>query len=503
MKQDVKQRMHLPLLRGGSLQRKMTAMLLVVVLVSMVSAGAIVALGTIYLQRFNVIMNDCYDINLLGDTFALEVESFQQYVLYGSDATYEAYVDRRTEVDRVMAQVDITYDESQEQYVLMQAIYTAFAGFREASEETVERRVWGDPYAQEYESALRSSQYIEGYIRTLLQTAISQGQAIYQRDMSSFRMIPMLFLLSAVLSFALIAVWTRWMVRRVVSPINDLIRVTGEIGEQQYDVPDLAADEGDEIARLSRVVNEMKHSTARLVESLQERQEMESRLHAEELRRVTVESTMDTLRLSLLQSQINPHFLFNTLNIISRMAQVEEAPVTEELIVRLSSLFRYNLQSAKDMVPLASELKIVQDYIAIQRIRFGDRILFDLQCPLDPDRYTVPVFTMQPLIENAVIHGIGPKEEGGSIRIEVGRDQERLVIAVRDSGVGMSPEKVESLLAGDTADRARHVTGLGVGNVRMRILTIYDGGTFDIVSREGEGTDIVITIPLGEEAFDG
>lgn len=481
----------------ASLRNKLLAMLLIIVLQSIFFTGIITVFGGLYLSSFNNILNDCYDINQLLSTFTAEIEALNAYMLYKDDTAFIAYRGARVDTNRVLAEIDIPYRDSSEQYLLLSAISASSDGFREICDEAVRLRGAGEDYAQQYERVLTIGNYMEGYIKELLQTAISEGQVAYQRDIVKFRLLPAFYLVSVVLSMAGIVLWMRWMMTRVVTPINELIKVTGAMSENDYDAPDVFVQEEGEIYELAQIVNQMKHSTARLVESLQVRQEIESKLHEEEMRRIKMEATMDTLRLSLLQSQINPHFLFNTLNTISRMAQMEGAKATEDLIKRLASLFRYNLQSTEEIVPLVNELKIVQDYIAIQQIRFGERVAFSLVCEPDPASIYVPVFTLQPLIENAVIHGLSPMEAGGEVRVEIRETDENLLIAVRDTGIGMSEEQLSQLMTNVSATRP-HVSGLGVGNVRARILAHYAGSTFAIQSIQGEGTGVLITIPLKE-----
>ncbi|MDL2317890.1 sensor histidine kinase [Eubacteriales bacterium OttesenSCG-928-A19] len=481
-------------LRGATLGRRMTLMLLGIVLQGGLFSGMIIAVGTLYLQSFNAILNDCYAINRLLGAYTAEADAFGAYMLDASESAYAGYLACRGQGNDALQGVHIQYEDSVEQFLLLQAIRTSYESFHAACDETMLSRLTTGSYADAYDRALRIGANIEGYIKSLLQDAIETGQAIYQHNAVRFRLLPSLFLLSIGLSLVSIALWTRWMLRRVVRPLNALIDATGAMRANRYDGPDLMVEADDEISQLAQVFNEMKHSTAALVESLKARREVESRLHTEEMRRVTMEQAMDTLRLSLLQSQINPHFLFNTLNIISRMAQMEDAPKTEDLILRLANLFRYNLQSVDDVVPLRSELRIVEDYIAIQRIRFGERMAFELRCEPDPDAYTVPAFTLQPLIENAVIHGISHMEDGGRVSVDISEAGGTLAIAVSDTGVGMSPEQVEALLRGDPAAPG-HVTGLGVGNVRRRIEGHYPGSRFTIDSAPGMGTRILITIP--------
>lgn len=128
---------------------------------------------------------------------------------------------------------------------------------------------------------------------------------------------------------------------------------------------------------------------------------------------MAVEQRFSFAQLQLLKSQLNPHFLFNTLNMITLMAQLEEAPVSEEMLVAMSNLLRYSLRTTEPFAPLNQELKIVEDYMYIQKKRFGERVSWDIDCNIKTDQIEVPVFLLQPLVENAVIHGISRKENGG------------------------------------------------------------------------------------------
>lgn len=125
------------------------------------------------------------------------------------------------------------------------------------------------------------------------------------------------------------------------------------------------------------------------------------------------------MELNLLKNQINPHFLFNTLNIIAGMANLEGAQTTEEMIRALGSLFRYNLKTPEEKVYLEQELKVISDYMFLQKMRFGDRITYQIDCQTDAEAVMIPTFTFQPLVENAIIHGLVSKEEGGRILIRI------------------------------------------------------------------------------------
>ena len=207
------------------------------------------------------------------------------------------------------------------------------------------------------------------------------------------------------------------------------------------------------------------------------------------------------IKLELLKSQINPHFLFNTLNVISGMARLEEAQTTEKMILALSSLFRYNLKTPEQFVLLAKELNVAADYMYLQQMRFGERIRYELDCKARQELVMVPAFTFQPLVENAIIHGIAPKEEGGSIRIVVMQKENRLRIAIGDDGIGMTEEELQQLKNRLKTADAGH-GGIGLGNVYRRITAMYPDGDFEICSKKDAGTVIVIDIPCREETGD-
>ncbi|MBP3879143.1 MAG: histidine kinase, partial [Lachnospiraceae bacterium] len=257
--------------------------------------------------------------------------------------------------------------------------------------------------------------------------------------------------------------------------------------------------------------------------------------------------------------QMDPHFLFNTLNTIAGMAELEEAETTEKMIRSLSSIFRYNLQTTAQFAALSREMKVVRDYMYLQQMRFGDRIRYEEEIArdVDPDRVSVPALIIQPLVENAVIHGLSHTVEGGKVCISIRRTEETngrfIVIRIEDTGEGMDEETLLKVRAeieaggrpvrmGTTAQgklpertgagtpeehssdeipgengsepkeksvEAEHAAGaesenelrkerrvgIGLGNVAWRIRDVYKDGNMTIESRKGEGTVVTLFIP--------
>ena len=138
-----------------------------------------------------------------------------------------------------------------------------------------------------------------------------------------------------------------------------------------------------------------------------------------------IEAEKNRAELALYKAQINPHFLFNTLNMIACMAKLEDAATTERMIASMSNLFRYNLKTSEQIVPLERELKVVSDYMYLQQMRFGKRLRFTSDCPADTLDHLVPSFALQPLVENAIVHGISAQKEGGKIHRKMGNIRQR------------------------------------------------------------------------------
>ena len=175
---------------------------------------------------------------------------------------------------------------------------------------------------------------------------------------------------------------------------------------------------------------------------------------------------------------------------------LENAETTEKMIMALSNLFRYNLKNSSSEAALSQELNVVRDYMYIQKMRFGERLKYHIDCIVEESSTMIPTFTFQPLVENAIIHGLAPKEEGGTIRIRAWECEEEINITVHDTGVGMSKEKLEKLknkLEEGNVSR----DSIGVGNVYRRFKIMYPEGQFKIYSREEKGTLIKLQIPKG------
>lgn len=331
--------------------------------------------------------------------------------------------------------------------------------------------------APDYLDRLYTIYRVQGYLAThagrLEQMTVESGNERYEMQRPLFIIVPAVSILWGAAALLMVRWLNRSVQRNIVRPMVELAEDSRRIGENDFTGPDTHAEGGDEIASLVRAFCTMKASTRGYIEALTEKHKMEKQL--------------DEVRLQMLKNQINPHFLFNTLNMIASTAQIEDAATTEKMIHALSRLFRYNLKSTDSVMPLERELKVVQDYMYLQQMRFGQRIRYDTDCNQDTLEVLVPSFALQPLVENAIIHGISPKGQGGRIHVRSWMEGRRIWISVADTGRGMARERLEEIRRA-LARGEEKATGVGVGNIYRRVHGMYQDGEIFIYSSEGRGT---------------
>jgi two-component system LytT family sensor kinase len=196
-------------------------------------------------------------------------------------------------------------------------------------------------------------------------------------------------------------------------------------------------------------------------------------------------------RMEALQNQINPHFLFNTLNSVSSLVRFDP-DTARELIIKLATILRRLLGSGDAFVPLREELEFIDNYLDIEVVRFG-RDKLRVMKELDPASLDamVPSMLLQPLVENSIKHGLSPKIEGGSIFLRSRLTESQLVIEVEDDGIGMGAAQLLEKPTGLGG------TGIGMANVAERLKVLYgDTARMTIDSNEGKGTLIRLRLPV-------
>ena len=267
--------------------------------------------------------------------------------------------------------------------------------------------------------------------------------------------------------------------RNITLPIQKLRDSMKSVQKGNFDIEDIEVISDNEIGSLTRSFNVMTHRIRELMEQNVKEQEQKRKIE-----------------LKALQSQINPHFLYNTLETIRMQARIHNQPDIEELAKMLAKIMRRNIQVSNTLQPLKSELKLVEYYLKIQDYRFHDRIHYRIETEGDIEPLKVMPLLIQPFVENAFVHGLEAKESGGEIviRVEV---RSHLWITVTDNGCGMSMEKLDEVRRGLNDFENLDRTHIGICNVNQRIKLQYgeDYGV-EFESKTGAGTKVCIKLPV-------
>jgi sensor histidine kinase YesM len=219
----------------------------------------------------------------------------------------------------------------------------------------------------------------------------------------------------------------------------------------------------------------------------------QEKLLKESREKFELEQHAKKMELSTIRAQIHPHFLFNTLNTIARMALIEDAPNTEQLIYKLSDLLRYNLKNTEDLPEIAEEISNIKRYLYIQTLRYSDRIDYKIDMDESIMKYRIPSMILQPIIENSMIHGLEPKKDGGLMTI-TGKmlPDKDLLIKIHDNGIGIKPELLNMLNNFDQS----HI-GIGINNTNERIRHRFGKNYgINIESEFNKFTTVAIRIPI-------
>lgn len=260
----------------------------------------------------------------------------------------------------------------------------------------------------------------------------------------------------------------------IIQPVNIMLDKVKKVGRGKFDMIPIEA-EIEEIEELDEGINKMARKISALLENVHQEKEMQ---HLTELQ--------------LIQAQVNPHFLYNTLDTIVWLIEGGMTDDAVEMISSLSIFFRTSLSKGNDIIPLSEEERHTLSYLEIQQYRYRDILEFEINIPKELSGIPVPKLSIQPLAENALYHGIKNRRGKGKILIEGREEEDALVLTVSDNGQGMTPERLHEV---QEAIRTGERAGFGLAAVAERIALYYGPGYgMKIFSEEGKGTTVEIRL---------
>lgn len=319
---------------------------------------------------------------------------------------------------------------------------------------------------------------ITGLIMQEMQNYIyNESMYLVQVEKSLTHRVKLLISGMAVLLIATLGILMRRSFRLtdgIIHPVNIMLDKVKKVGRGKFDMIPIEA-EIEEIEELDEGINKMARKISALLENVRQEKEMQ---HLTELQ--------------LIQAQVNPHFLYNTLDTIVWLIEGGMTDDAVEMISSLSIFFRTSLSKGNDIIPLSEEERHTLSYLEIQQYRYRDILEFEINIPKELSGIPIPKLSIQPLAENALYHGIKNRRGKGKILIEGREEEDALVLTVSDNGQGMTPERLHEV---QEAIRTGERAGFGLAAVAERIALYYGPGYgMKIFSEEGKGTTVEIRL---------
>ncbi len=439
----------------------------------------------------NELSNDAHDLVMEVEKYLSTKSSdtlLNYYTLYSSLESKAGTISRET-----------TYDQDE---LMLKNIGNMIDHLLEETDLAVraKRGRIGSEYVAHFTRVMEINDHIKFYINNLLHRRLLEGSEQYtaiNKNMTYLSYLNVLVIIFSVLFNIFLAVLFAY---RLTKPIVELAYAADKIAAGNFDIKPVVRKDDDEISILANAFNKMTANIKSYIDEIRKKAEMETRLKKQEMENLQMKNLLKEAELKSLQSQINPHFLFNTLNTASQLAMMDGADQSSEFIENAAQLFRYNLRKLDEPITLEEEIDHVMKYMYIIQVRFGDRVEFHTD--IDPELLDVkvPCTIIQPIVENAFIHGLSNLDAHGIISLVVRGNPEKILIDVTDNGAGMDQAGINALLTSiDPAMMNRHVTGLGVYNVVNRLKLFYNieesRDIIEIESEIGRGTKVTLKIP--------
>jgi two-component system sensor histidine kinase YesM len=465
-------------------------------------------------------MSARFFIGILDEYKSLEVISRKIYAVkyytdnyltegnYASlDKCLAANAELHEEADRITDHLHAM--DNQEKYYRYLDLSMYLASLNRLSEMTVMARRENrmeTAYENDYKMT-EAADLTNKYVRSLMSQNTTWGSERYRLISRQTKKIEYIaYLLALVIGLLSITFCINFSLG-ITQPLEQMVKNAEKIASGNFKVGAVQAESNDEMQIITRVFNRMSRNIHDLFNEIQEKAKLERQLKEEKMRNLEVTNLLRESEIQMLQAQMNPHFLYNTLNAISQVAILEDAAETGDLIKAVARLLRYNLRSLDRPVTVQDEVDNIKEYIYIMGVRYGEHIHCELSVSGNLEKYLIPCMILQPLIENAYLHGVaGLTERKGQITVAIRDEGAQLHVIVSDNGVGIAADKMEQVLHQDSLEipfsKTSQVdsTGLGLANIRKRLRLFYRRDNLvTISSHPGLGTQITLKLPLIEE----
>ncbi|WP_066320989.1 sensor histidine kinase [Bacillus sp. FJAT-29814] len=441
------------------------------------------------IENYNQILQRYLIIKDVSELSQNSINALNYYLISPSIQTRDNYIRYSRELKKNQQKLKVL--RNQNNFISLMDYENMIKNQLESMELTIQfSQKKNDPRISiHFNEAAKTSTYISETSLSLISGELKTYVNFYREIIDqSINSVMLSFLILASTSLLILLIFFKFS-NDLTRPIVTLTKAAREISSGNFD-QSIDIRTNDEIHFLASSFNQMRVNIKKLIAEIQTKAKVEHELQEHKL-------LLKESELKSLQSQINPHFLFNTLNTLARKAYLENARETSELIISVSDLLRYNLKSMDQSSTIENELKGLEDYLTIQKARYEERVQYSIHVDNDCLSFPIPSLTLQPFVENALIHAVEPFSKGGAISVAIRKHEHQVMIEIGDNGPGIPQETIHALLSGSAKKAYKgHSTGIGIQNVIRRLQLFY--GMDDIIEIEGnenQGTRIVMKLP--------
>lgn len=450
------------------------------------------------LETINSIYTSNDALNHMSSSLASLQASIQEYLeTKSTDSLNEYYYYAQQYKDLLSWLNTETLDNSSGS--MEKNIYNISQSYLDAADQAIEAKRARNTarYRTMFQETSRYYQFLTSYIYSLNNRQFASNSISYQSLAASLILLERInFLVTiamALFNIFLIII----LVRQITKPIIQLAEASDQVAAGHFDVELPPVTSSDELGAVIQAFGQMVTSIRDYIDKLKSSMEAEKKAQEREL---LMETHLKDAQLKYYQAQINPHFLFNSLNAGAQMAMMEDAEKTYSFIQNMADFFRYSMKSLQTDVYLSQEVELVENYLAIMNVRFSGEIHFEKAIACDISGIQVPCMILQPAVENAIQYGIRNISWPALIRLEIEETDTCIRIRIIDNGCGIPEERLEQIRNGNviSASPEKNSNGIGLGNVQERLKLYYNRNDLFSIESEGEnkGTMVTIRVPL-------
>lgn len=427
--------------------------------------------------------------------------SFDKYMKDRKEESYEEYTKSKNQIAEILEEIESDIEDKHSS-IFLRNLKNMFDYHVVLSDKILlQRELNIDTYNKIVELRTLFS-YMNRHSQMLSTAYLDHSSEQYSRLLKQYKTTED-NIYTAFIIFALISsVFAIKLLKDMLGTIDNLSKSAELLSNAHWEVPDIEKSSYKELDTLANAFNHMKRSIKSFIEELNKKAELEINLNKARLKNIEKDKLLKESQLKALQAQMDPHFLFNTLNTVGRTAMFEGADNSVKLIESISKILRYNLTHMGKMVELKDELVVLKAYAMIQETRFQDQMTFSFNIEENLEHILIPPMIIQPILENAIIHGMHGKESQGKILVSIMKSGNYVEIKVKDNGIGMEIEKVNGLFNEEIIRKIKgHSTRIGLSNIRKRLKLYFNrDDLIQIDSRPQMGTTVSMLIPLkGDE----